>query len=248
QALFDAVSPAAIKRIAKKIAKMAEEGDLDACKLLLQYLVGRPEAEPIDPDWVAERDREEREKEESLIAGREAALDQCLIAEMMALLRGPLERIDSLSAEEALAAACAVWGKLEQVHGIEDMEDDPELRLIGRAALTLLEKATPAAQTSQQRSTTASLLQTGGHHLGLSGGGVCRPPSPSCRTSSVPVPGMKYAACGNCNGASSTASLICCRSSRKEQSSSGSRSCWATETRRCDSGRASASWPPANGR
>src|SRR5215510_3935931 len=48
QALFDAVSPAAIKRIAKKIAKMAEEGDLDACKLLLRYLVGRPEAEPID--------------------------------------------------------------------------------------------------------------------------------------------------------------------------------------------------------
>ncbi|HKB38708.1 MAG TPA: hypothetical protein VKD72_19855, partial [Gemmataceae bacterium] len=46
QALFDAVSPAAVKRIAKKLVQMAEQGSLDATKLLLQYLIGRPEAEP----------------------------------------------------------------------------------------------------------------------------------------------------------------------------------------------------------
>jgi len=149
---------------------MAEEGDLDACKLLLQYLIGRPEAEPIDVDWVAERNRCEQEREESRIAKLEAATDQRLIDEMMALLRGPLERIESLSAEEALAAACAVWSRLQQVHGIEDMKDDPELSLIGRTALTLLEKATPAVQTSQQQNTMNSLLQTVRRCLGLGGG------------------------------------------------------------------------------
>src|SRR5262249_30424386 len=85
QALINAVTPATVKRIDKKIAKMAEEGDLDACKLLLRYLVGRPEAEPIDVDWVAERNRCEQEREESRIAKLEAATDQCLIDEMMAL-------------------------------------------------------------------------------------------------------------------------------------------------------------------
>src|SRR5262249_49936512 len=142
------------------------------------------------------------EREESRIAKLEAATDQCLIDEMMALLREPLERIDSLSAEEALAAACAVWGKLQQVHGIEDMKDDPELSLIGRTALTLLEKATPAVQTSQQQNTMNSLLQAVRRCLGL-GGGACPPPSPSCRISPAPTPVVKYVTCGSCDAASS---------------------------------------------
>src|SRR5262249_35207907 len=41
-ALLDAVGPKTLKRIARKLAKLAETGDLDAAKLLLAYTIGKP--------------------------------------------------------------------------------------------------------------------------------------------------------------------------------------------------------------
>src|SRR5262245_18700655 len=51
-ALLDAVSPATLKRLVKKLIAMAQAGDLDAARLVLLYTVGRP-AEAVDPDKAA---------------------------------------------------------------------------------------------------------------------------------------------------------------------------------------------------
>src|SRR5262249_47313181 len=51
RALPDTVAPATLKRLTRKLVKMAEGGDLDAAKLLLLYTLGRP-AEATDPDKV----------------------------------------------------------------------------------------------------------------------------------------------------------------------------------------------------
>src|SRR5262249_53177267 len=53
-ALLDVVGPKTLKRIARKLAKQAEQGDLDAAKLLLAYTIGRP-APAVDPDELPRR-------------------------------------------------------------------------------------------------------------------------------------------------------------------------------------------------
>src|SRR5262245_47921333 len=51
-ALLDAVTPATLKKLVKKLTQMALAGDLDAAKLLLAYTVWKP-AEATDPDKAA---------------------------------------------------------------------------------------------------------------------------------------------------------------------------------------------------
>src|SRR5262249_37709182 len=53
-ALLDVVGPKTLKRIARKLAKQAEQGDLDAAKLLLAYTIGKP-TEAADPDDLPRR-------------------------------------------------------------------------------------------------------------------------------------------------------------------------------------------------
>src|SRR5262249_56275661 len=50
-ALLDAVSPATLKRLVKKLVAPALAGDLDAARLVLLYAVGQP-AEAVDPHKV----------------------------------------------------------------------------------------------------------------------------------------------------------------------------------------------------
>src|SRR5215813_3327420 len=47
--LLACVGPKTLRRIVRKLARLAEDGDLDAAKLLLAYVLGRP-AEATDPD------------------------------------------------------------------------------------------------------------------------------------------------------------------------------------------------------
>lgn len=58
--LLDAIEPERVGRIGAKLAELAEAGDLDACKVLLPHLVGRPpqaieltgpDGEPLGLQW-----------------------------------------------------------------------------------------------------------------------------------------------------------------------------------------------------
>src|SRR5262249_3328799 len=53
-ALLDVVGPKTLKRIARKLVNLAEQGDLGAAKLLLAYTIGKP-TEAADPDELPRR-------------------------------------------------------------------------------------------------------------------------------------------------------------------------------------------------
>jgi hypothetical protein len=50
-ALLDVVDERRLRRIVRKLADLAEAGDVAACKVLLAYLIGKP-AEVVDPDTL----------------------------------------------------------------------------------------------------------------------------------------------------------------------------------------------------
>jgi len=88
-ALLDAVTPTTVKRIAKQLASMAEEGDLDAAKLLLSYTIGKP-TEAADPDDLprAEWERLTRFGRTQAIDILRLSLDPHQALEAMAALLG----------------------------------------------------------------------------------------------------------------------------------------------------------------
>jgi hypothetical protein len=60
QALLDAADPAAVARVGRKLAELAEAGDVQAAKVFLEYACGRPaqavelsgpDGEPLGVDW-----------------------------------------------------------------------------------------------------------------------------------------------------------------------------------------------------
>src|SRR5262249_44011131 len=87
--LLACVRPKTLRRIVRRLVKMAEEGDLDAAKLLLAYVLGKP-ADAADPDTAADR-----EFRHLIGLTREHAL---------LLLR------QSVNPEQALEALAAHWG------------------------------------------------------------------------------------------------------------------------------------------
>ena len=87
--LLACVGPKTLHRIVRKLARLAEDGDLDAAKLLLAYVLGKT-AEAADPDKAADR-----EFRQLIDLTREHAL---------LLLR------QSVNPEQALEALAAHWG------------------------------------------------------------------------------------------------------------------------------------------
>src|SRR5262249_12040528 len=87
--LLACVGPKTLRRIVRRLVKMAEDGDLDAAKLLLAYVLGKP-ADAADPDTAADREF----RQPSGLTREHALL----------LLR------QSVNPEQALEALAAHWG------------------------------------------------------------------------------------------------------------------------------------------
>ncbi len=70
-ALLEAVTPAAMKRVADALVRKAERGDLDAMRLLFDRVLGKlPDAEPADPlgDGIDDRARRLQEAQRAMDA------------------------------------------------------------------------------------------------------------------------------------------------------------------------------------
>src|SRR5262245_29576000 len=88
-ALLDAVGTSTIKRLGRKLVKMAETGNLDAMRLLFVHTLGKPSETP-DPDELASREYERVRLLDRKLTMRllGEALDPARMLEVLALLAG----------------------------------------------------------------------------------------------------------------------------------------------------------------